>query len=71
MKWDEVEREFFIIGVQLQRLSQSFQALARALQREREQGSLGVIRGMPEARKSNKERAPDPQGSLPFPPEVF
>ncbi len=36
MKWDEVEREFLILSTQLSRVSQSFRALARALQRERE-----------------------------------
>ena len=44
MKWDEVEREFFVIGNQLQRLSHSFRALAAALRRERENGTLGVPR---------------------------
>jgi len=44
MKWDEVEREFFVIGNQLQRLSHSFRALASALRRERENGTLAVPR---------------------------
>jgi len=71
MQWDEVEREFFIIGVQLSRLSQSFQALARALQREREGATGGVMRWMSEVRETKKAEVPDPQGTLSFPSEVF
>ena len=46
MKWDEVEREFFVIGSQLERLSKSFQALARALHRERSFRMLAVTKNM-------------------------
>jgi len=71
MQWDEVEREFFIIGVQLSRLSQSFQALARALQREREGATGGVMRRVRVVRETEKAVVPDPQGTLSFPSEVF
>ncbi len=36
MKWDEVEREFFVLSAQLNRLGHTFGALAAALKRERE-----------------------------------
>ncbi len=35
MKWDAVEREFFIVAVQLETLARAFKALAGELQRER------------------------------------
>ena len=40
MYWDEVEREFFILGAQMHKVSESFQALAVALKREREKARL-------------------------------
>ncbi len=46
MKWDEVERELLITGVQLGRLGRSFQALAAALQLERNSGTRVVTRGV-------------------------
>ncbi len=39
MRWDAVEREFYVIGVQLEKLSRSFMALAAELAREREKGN--------------------------------
>jgi len=44
MQWDEVERDFFILGHQLRQLGVSFRALARALHREREFRTLGDVR---------------------------
>jgi len=48
VKWDEVEREFYVIGTQLVKLSNSFLALALALQRERlcgnKSGNEGAVR---------------------------
>ncbi len=36
MRWDEVEREFFILSALLDRLGKSFGALAASLHRERD-----------------------------------
>jgi len=55
----------------LSRLSQSFQALARALQREREGATGGVMRRVRVVRETEKAVVPDPQGTLSFPSEVF
>ncbi len=42
MKWDTVEREFFILGNQMKKIGESFQALAAELARERrERATLG------------------------------
>ena len=62
MKWDEVEREFYVIGAQLQRLSVSFQALARALQRERESARMAP---MTEGHGANERTEIDPGGHQP------
>ncbi len=63
MRWDEVEREFVILGAQLRRLSCTFEALAGALHRERANrgGSEGHEQG---ESKTNKDGGP--QGPLPF-----
>ena len=64
MNWDEVEREFFVIGSQLHRLGESFRALAAALRRERENLTLDPTRVMRQSKKTNKDGAPEDQASL-------
>jgi len=68
MKWDEVEREFFIIGVQLGRLSQSFQALASALRRERETDTVSGNETGRSQRVGKIERGAEAEPELPFSP---
>jgi len=68
VKWDEVEREFFVIGSQLMRLSQSFQALAAALKRERQSGNPRGGDGHEPAETYEMSRGGDgsSEPSLPF-----
>ncbi len=71
MKWDEVEREFFVIGVQLGRLSSSFMCLAAALRRERESVTQVVTRGH-SATGEPKQAGPGPSDqALLFPEDPF
>ena len=67
MKWDEVEREFFVIGNQLDSLGKSFRALAAALARERGSrgsGSVGAMRAG-DGDDQHKDRT-GPEPALPF-----
>ncbi len=63
MRWDEVERELYVVGNDLSRLSRTFMALAQALRREREYGSVSAVRGG-DAAEVNENGAAEP--TLPF-----
>ena len=59
MRWDEVERELFIVSRDLQRLGKTFAAMAAALWRERENSVTprGVTRDDP-PEPQDKDRPP-------------
>ena len=66
MKWDEVEREFYVIGMQLQKLSDSFRSLALALRRERKETRMALTQE-PVTESSTKSGVEgDSSPSLPF-----
>ncbi len=64
--WDEVEREFFVIGKQLHDLSKSFQALASALARERQSGTVRGVKGVSNTEVRQKKEGPASEPGLPF-----
>ena len=67
MRWDEVEREFFVIGNQLARLSHSFRALAGALAREREAGNVSSVNRDAPPEGSENEKGGDGASALSLP----
>ncbi len=66
MKWDEVEREFYVIGNHLMRLAESFQALALALRRERESGRMASTQAAVTQSSEPKDGPGSPNPALPF-----
>ena len=74
-KFDEVEREFFILQNLLGRLSNAFGALATALRREREGVTTGGTRGRApnsSAALVKSDKGVDPDPPVPSEPyEVF
>ncbi len=66
MKWDEVEREFFVIGVNFDKLSSAFIALAMALRRERESDRMALNEEAVTQSKKVKDGRESPTPSLPF-----
>ena len=66
MKFDVVEREFYILGSDLARLSKSFQALAMALRQERESDRMHLSRRDAPDGESKNQPGPPESGALPF-----
>jgi len=62
MKWDEVEREFIVIGTHLERLSKAFMALGLALNRERNSDSVRSMTGVRPPGQTNKSDLEGPEG---------
>ncbi len=67
MKWDAVEREFYVIGNHLMRLSEAFQALACELRRERESVRMSSTQEAVTQSRKSKEGGDGPaEPALPF-----
>ncbi len=66
MNWDTVERECFVLGVQLSKLGESFRALARELRRERESGRMALNEEAVTQSKEMSNGRGDPTPALPF-----
>ncbi len=66
MKWDAVEREFFVISAQLNRLSISFGALATELRRERMVGRVTPMRSHAAIEKSKDQTGAREPGAALF-----
>jgi len=63
MHWDAVEREFVVLGAQLERLSRTFFCLASELRKEREFGNARADEGHEQSkveRKSKSDGGPPP-----------
>ncbi len=69
MRWNEVEREFVILGAQFEKLATSFRALAGALHREREFGTQVVTERDDPPSEQQKTGVELDQVELPLSPE--
>ncbi len=67
MKFDVVEREFYILGADFDRLAKSFRSLAMALRQERESGRVAPSRSDEAPGPQDKDRPFESQTDLPFP----